>query len=129
MIVGSSGGECQYPDAVGAVEQGHEQANAAGHGLFDQLVTEEGPPGHGAVNRFRRPDHQPSPRKRQQGQLLIVLQQDGHVSAADSGNLLGYQRGDQLWWHLVRPVDHGAQETLTEALRAVNARRATSRVL
>lgn len=129
MIIGPIGGECQYSDAVGTVEQGHEQANAAGNGLFDQLVTQKGPPGDGAVNRFRRPRHQPSSRERQQGQLLVVPQEDGHVPAADGGDLLGHQRGDQVWGHLVRPVDHGPQETLTEALGAVDTRLAASRVL
>jgi len=117
--------ERQHTHPIRAVQQRREHPHAVPHRLLDQIIAEEGPTSQRAVDRHRYLHQQTSPGQRHQGQLVVVLEQDGDVPAADHGDQLRNQGRDELRWHLMSPVDQRAQQPLAEALRPVDPTRGT----
>lgn len=77
---------------------------------------QEGPSGVGVADQLGACDHQSPARQRSEHRLRVVLQEDGDVTAPDSGYLFR----DQLRRHLVGPVQQHPQQALAESLRPVH---------
>ena len=88
ILIGSIEGEGQHPCLVAVVHQRQVQSHAVVPLFLDHGHAQEGPAGRGAVDRLGFPRHEPPARQRPEHPLAVVLQQDGHVPAADPGCLL-----------------------------------------
>ena len=108
--------ERQHADSIRAVQHRQVQPHRPiGQLLLDAGIGGEGTPGPASVDRSRPTDQAP-PGQRLQGPLVVVLQPDTHIGAADSGDLLGHERSHQACGHQVGPIEQGAQHALSETL-------------
>jgi len=86
------------------------------------LAAQECAAGQRAIDGHRRLQHQTAPGERHQGQLVVVLKQDGDIAPPDYRDQLRGERGDQMRRRLMCSIYQRAQEPLTKPLRAVDRR-------
>jgi hypothetical protein len=111
-------GEGQDADPVGAVEHRQvEPRRPVGQLLLDAGVLGEGAPRPAVRDRAGLPAEARAGH-RVEGPLVVVLQPDGDVGAADGADLLGHERADEAGRHEVGTVQQRPEHALAEALLA-----------